>query len=197
MRERTSFWVCIFGALCLAACGGGDPSGGDGGTDTDTDADADGGSDGGDGDCENPEMFDGTGLYWLQCLAGQCLVDDECAWEGGEVVGLSYDEAAALCPAGYRLPTIQEIMGLLGNCEDIDLGLNETGFCDTCPVSTACNAIYPGMDAADPYSYEILHWSSTPMTGSDSRVWWANFKTGLIEAKLMDTNGAAVCVRGE
>jgi hypothetical protein len=200
MRATMRFWLCFFAALCLAACGGGDPGGdGDGGTDTDTDtdtdADADGGADGGSESC-SPEILDeGTGLYWLQCMAGQCLIDDACAWEGGEVLSLNYDEAAAACPSGYRLPTIAEIMGLLGNCDDIDLGVNETGFCDACPVSAACNAVYPGVDALGSYTYEILHWSSTAL--NDSTVWWSNFKTGLVEAKSKEMNGTAVCVRSE
>ncbi len=195
MRVTTKLGLCFVTALGLAACGSGDPTSGDGGTDTDSDAD--GGPDGGgDDDCPNPETLDeGTGLYWLQCLAGQCLVDDACAWEGGEVVALDFDEASVACPDGYRLPTIEEIMGLLGNCEEIDLVVNEPGFCDGCSASAACDAIYPGMDAVDPYSYDVLHWSSTAM--NDSRVWWANFQSGLIEARLKDTNGAAVCVRSE
>jgi hypothetical protein len=198
MRATKRLWICLSAALGLAACGTADPGGGDGGadTDTDTDTDADAGSDGGDGDCENPEIHDdGTGLYWLQCLAGQCLVDGACAWEGGEAVGLSYDEAAAACPGGYRLPTIDEIMGLLGNCDTIDTGVDGTGFCDPCPTSAACNAVYPGVDALGSYSYEIIHWSSTEL--NSSTVWWSNFKTGLIEAKIKDMNGTAVCVRGE
>ena len=199
MRATTRLWLCFFAVLGFAACGGGDPEGGDGGIDggtdggTDTDADTD--------QACSPEIFDtGTNAYWLQCLAGQCLVDDACEWEGdGGTDALTYDEAAAACPDGYGLPTIDQMMGLLGGCDDIDLLAPEpgTGFCQTCPLSTACNAIYPGVDALDWLSPEILHWSSTGVTDNDSRVWSANFQTGLIEAKGTAMSATAVCVRSE
>jgi len=195
MRATTRFWLCFIAVLGFTACGGDDSAGGDGGIDGGGDGSADSDSDADTDQACSPEIFDtGTNAYWLQCLAGQCLVDDACTWEGGEAVGLTYDEAAAACPSGYRLPTIAEIMGLLGTC-DIDLALDDFGFCDTCPVSVACSAIYPGVDELDMLSLEILHWSSTEAT--TGRVWSANFLSGLIETKLKEMNATAVCVRSE
>jgi hypothetical protein len=196
-----TFWLCLVAVLGLTACGGDDPAGGDAGTDsgadgsTDTDADSDADSD---QPC-SPEIDDGTGVYWLQCLAGQCLVDEVCAWEGGETMSFTYDEAVAACPSGYRLPTIQEIMGLLGNCEEIDIAASapEPGSCDTCPASTVCNGIYPGIDAYDWLAPEIVHWSSTGVTDNDSSVWSANFQSGLIEVKNKALGATAACVRTE
>jgi hypothetical protein len=199
MRASTIFWLFLTVALATAACGGGDPGGGDGGTDTDTDADADGGDDGGgSGDCENPESFDeGTGIYWLACLGGQCWDGSACVWEGGAATPLTYAEAAVACPGGYRLPTIEEILGLLGNCM-IDLAVNEPGACDACPASAACDAIYPGLDAYSYLAPEISHWSSTELATTTARVWWVNFQSGAVESKLKEMpGGTAVCVRSE
>ena len=138
---------------------------------------------------------EGTGIYWLQCLAGQCLVDDACAWEGGEAVTFEYDEAVAACPGGTRLPTIEELMGLLGDCDEIDFGTNMTGFCNTCAGSPACDAIYPGTEELELTSTEAVHWSSTAL--NDSKMWRINFLSGLVDATLKEMSGTAVCVRSE
>lgn len=198
MRTTTRLLTCFCAVFWVSACGDADPVDGDGGTDadTDTDTDADAGEDGGESDCENPEHFnEGTGIYWLQCLAGQCLVDDACVWEGGEAVSFDYAEAAAACPSGTRLPTMDELMGLLGTCDAIDFGTNMTGFCSTCSGSTAYDAIYPGTEELDLMSPEAVHWSSTAL--NDSKMWRANFLTGLVDATLKEMNATGVCVRSE
>jgi len=197
MLKTTRLWLILLAALCLAACGGDPDATGDSGTDAgDDDGGADTDSDS-DADCENPGIFDeGTGLIWLRCLAGQCLVEDVCTWEGGDAVGLTHDEAAAACPDDARLPTMEEIMGLLGGCEDgIDLAVDTPYHCAACQDSAACDAVYPGVDELGPFSYEILHWSSTEL--NDSRMWWINFQSGLLEAKLAEMSATAVCVLSE
>jgi hypothetical protein len=197
MRATTRFWLCFLVALGFAACGGDDPAGGDAGTDGGGDGSADSDSDADTDPACSPEILDdGTGVYWLQCLAGQCWDGAACVWEG-EADSLTYDEAATACPSDYRLPTIEEIMGLLGNCT-IDLALDEGGTCDTCPLSAACDAIYPDIDAYDWLAPEIVHWSGTTLETSDARAWRINFQSGLIESKLKETpGGTAVCVRTE
>jgi hypothetical protein len=200
MRGTIRFWLCLIAVLGLTACSGDDPAGGDAGTDSGADGSADTDTDG-DADTDpacSPDSDDGTGVYWLQCLAGQCLVEDACVWEdGGAAVPLTYDEAVAACPSGYRLPTVPEFMGLLGTC-DFDPELTDSGSCATCAESVACSAVYPGIETYDWLAPEILHWSSTPVTGNDSKMWRANFFSGLVDTALKEmAGGTAVCVRTE
>jgi len=193
-------WLAFALALHCWACGdSGDDGAGDGGADTDADAggDGDAGEDtGGDSECPNPGVHDGadggTDLDWLTCHATQCVVDGSCTWPNGEAEGMSYDEALVACPSGSRLAAIGELMGLLGNCDEIDLTTNDTGSCDACPASVACNAIYPGVDALGDYVYDILIWSADEM--NDAKAWSVNLKTGDISAKTKESNLTALCV---
>jgi hypothetical protein len=197
MRKLFGMWVVLVAAPCCGACGDSSDDGADSGpADTDADAGAieDAGEDtGGDPDCPNPAVADeGTGLDWLSCHATQCVVDGTCAWPTGEAEAMSYDEALAACPTGSRLAAIGELMGLLGNCDEIDLTTNDTGSCDACPMSAACNAIYPGIDALGDYVYDILIWSSDEM--NDAKAWSVNLKTGNVSAKTKESNLTALCV---
>jgi hypothetical protein len=199
MKNALGCWVGIFAALMLGACGstgddGDDAGGADGDTDSDSDADADAGADGGgDPDCPNPEVADdGTGLDWLTCRAGQCYLDGACAWTGGEVVATGWDAAVAACPSGSRLAEAGELMGLLGNCTEIDLTVNVSGTCDACPASAPCNAIYPGVDALDDFSYEVVVWTATEL--SDTKAWSVNLKTGDVATQSKEVSMTAICV---
>ena len=198
MRTAIGTLMGIAAALALWGCGSGDDVTVDGGGDTDADADAgqDGGADTGDDDCPNPAILDdadgGTGLDWLGCRAGQCMVDGACAWPGGEVVGIGWDAAVAACPGGSRLADAEEVMGLLGNCTALDLTSNDTATCDACFASDSCGAIYPGVDALGDYSYEVMVWTATEASGT--KAWSVNLKTGIVSNQPKDANMTALCV---
>jgi hypothetical protein len=199
MRATTVFSLFLLVAVGVAACGGDDPAGGDAGTDggADGSSDADGDSDADTDEACAPEVFDdGTNLYWLQCLAGQCWDGAACAWEDGvDPVSLTFAEASEACPSGYRLPAIDELMGLMDDCT-IDLSVDEPGTCTPCQDSDTCNAIFPGIGDLPITSIEIIHWSSTDLETSDARAWWMNFQSGVVESRLKEMpGGTAVCVR--
>ncbi len=77
----------------------------------------------------------GTTLSWLRCLAGQRWTGSRC--EGAATL-LSPGAAAGACPAGYRLPTQAELLGLLDGCRP------GGGPCRPCGKSAACSTLLGG-----------------------------------------------------
>jgi hypothetical protein len=198
---RATAFLFLAGAFAVG-CGGDSNDVADAATDADTDTDSDTDSDS-DGDaCDNPEVQqDGTSLFWLRCPIGQCLVDDVCQWAAdqdagaGEAEKYSWEDAAAVCPDPYRLPTVHELGGLLGGCDDFLVDENTPVQCDACPDSAACAAIYPEIAANGNLAWENLHWSSTEMNVTNA--WRANFKSGILEPFSMSTDATVVCLREE
>ena len=102
----------------------------------------------------------GTDLFWLTCPLDQ-------NWESGPSCGCtgtldmkSWSETTTSCPPGYRLPTRQEFIDILGNC-DADVKNNKVGFCDTC-------------ESEDANSSDIC----TGVLGSDSGHYWTSSSVG-------------------
>lgn len=200
-----AYLLLAIGLMLAAGCGDSDAEFDEDAstdTDTDTDSDSDGDSDSDSDGCSNPEVEqEGTSLFWLRCPVGQCLVDGQCQWPGdgdagtAEAVTYEWEEAKTACPDPYRLPTIQEIAGLLGNCDDLVVDENTPCHCDPCPDSGDCDAIYPEIADNPEMAWENLHWSSTEMNVSNA--WRANLKTGVLDPFSMTTSTTVICVREE
>ena len=202
-----AYLLVMVGILLAAGCGYSDSNfDTDASTDTDTDSDSDTDgdtdSDSDSDDCPNPEVEqESAALFWLRCPVGQCLVDDVCQWPGdadagtAEAVTFEWAEAQDACLDPYRLPTIQEISGLLGNCDDLVVEENTPCHCDPCPDSGDCDSIYPEIAENPDMAWENLHWSSTEMNVSNA--WRANFKTGVLDPFSMTTSTTVICVRDE
>jgi hypothetical protein len=107
----------------------------------------------------------GTGLYWLRCPVGQTWNGSSCSGEGKE---MSWSEAESACPSGYRLPTRQEFVDLLGGC-DSDVLSGKFGYCKRCE-SGNCRSMFP--------SDTRWYWSSSPH--GDSYAWNAFFGNGSV-----------------
>lgn len=196
---QCGFWIVA--AALIAGCGpSDDDAAADGGTDGDADTDSESDPDAGgdtEDDCPNPTIHDeaadgGPGLDWLTCRAGQCFLDGACAWTGGEVLAVGWEAAMAACPGGSRLAAADELMALLGGCTEIDLAVNTPGTCDACPASASCDAIYPGVDALDDFSYEVVVWTASEL--SDTKAWSVNLKTGAVSTQSKDVVMTALCV---
>ena len=193
--------AALAGVALLVGCGDGAP-GGDGGPDGAADGDADGDTDGDgdtdsdslDGECPSPETADAdAGLLWRRCLAGECWDADAeaCA---GEALEVDFDAAADACPAPYRLPTRDELMGLLGDCEELAEDDEQTA-CAACAASALCDEAFPGTEELPEISRLHLHWSSTELDATNG--WFARFKHGMVKTDDKTKVFTAVCVRDE
>jgi hypothetical protein len=183
-------------ALLLAACGD-DSDAADGGPDASTDADTDGDSDG-DADTDNDECPSPqtaqpeTGLSWRRCLAGECW-DEEAEACAGEALEVTWDEAKDACPEPFRLPTNEELFGLLGDC--VENATTGAWVCSTCFDSAFCDSAFPGVDLLPLVSLLHLHWASTEF--DEAQGWLARFKEGVVLPKEKTTAYTAACVRDE
>ena len=195
---RSILLALVFGVSIptLAACGDDDDSSLDAGSDSDTDTDADTDTDTDDPDCPNPglEQAD-AGLVWQQCLAGQCFEEhpesgvEECT---GDALELEWDEIDNSCYTGWRPPTRDELMGLLGNCGDIDTDIDQAD-CDACPDSPVCDGMFPGIEDLPLISRLHLHWSSTEF--DDTNAWFARFQEGTVKKDSKTKKYTLHCVR--
>ncbi|MBW2278610.1 MAG: DUF1566 domain-containing protein [Deltaproteobacteria bacterium] len=195
---RSILLVLVFAASIptFAACAADDDSASDAGTDTDTDTDSDSDSDTDDPNCPNPGIEqDGAGLIWQQCLAGQCFEEhpesgvEECM---GEALELEWEEVSAACYTGWRPPTHEELMALLGNCSEIDTDLDQAD-CDSCPESAVCDEMFPGIEDLPPVSRLHLHWSSTEF--DETNAWFARFQGGTVRKDSKTKKYTLHCVR--
>ena len=91
----------------------------------------------------------GTNLYWLRCRIGESWTGSSCE---GNARKISWHDAKNACPGGYRLPTRQEFMSLLGGC-DAKVRGGGRGYCNRCAKSNKCSSMF-GKD-------EGWYWSSS------------------------------------
>ena len=151
-------------------------------TDADTDADSDADSD---TDSDTDTSYCGTihevrqpstDLCWRRCMLGQTWNGNSCEGTGfytvwcdatGEEEGCCVPENPGMnaCEdilgTGYRLPTKEEYMDMLGNCVGDD--------CDSCVESENCSDMF-GLEG---YTY----WTST--YEGDSEAWEQNLANGV------------------
>ena len=80
----------------------------------------------------------GSKLYWLRCPVGQRWTGTSCK---GKMKFMSWNKAMKACPRGYRLPTRQEFMSLLGGC-DADVTSGKYGSCNSCARSGKCRSMF-------------------------------------------------------
>lgn len=110
-----------------------------------------------------------TGLVWQQCVAGQHWVDGRCSWQEGEVK-LTWREAIAAQPEGWRLPNKKELETLVVR-----------------------NCYRPALDHQAFGEVEVgLLWTSTPTLNGASRAWAIDFNDG---AHLSVSNSNRYAVR--
>ncbi len=80
----------------------------------------------------------GTSLSWLRCPIGQRFHGGKCR---GARKTLREMAIGNTCPKGYRVPTVEEIILLLGDC-DHQAGRVESGTCRSCYRSPVCNEMF-------------------------------------------------------
>jgi hypothetical protein len=120
-------------------------------------------------------------LYWLRCAVGQ-------TWNGSSCTGkkkvIRWQAAKQACPSGYRLPTRQELVDLLGGCNG-DVHSGKGGYCNKCSESSNCSRMFP--------SDTDWYWSSSPY--DDDLAWYANFDDGSVDWGINVFASDVRCVR--
>ncbi len=106
------------------------------------------------------EVLDPSGkIVWRRCPVGQRFSPQGCVGEARRFGG-SNDVGREACPAGYRLPHINEYIALMADCDN-DVVKGESGFCMACEHSPLCSKMFPNDSNwywADPPA--ILHTSA-------------------------------------
>ena len=134
---------------------------------------------------KNNEVYQpGTYLYWLQCPIGQSWTGSSCE---GDARGMSWHNAGNACPGGYRLPTRQEFVSLLGGC-DADVRGGKVVSCNKCAESSKCSSMF-GQD-------EGYYWSSSSYAADPSEAWHVTFANGIVYYVDKDYDYNVRCVRG-
>ena len=123
----------------------------------------------------------GTSLYWLRCPLGKRWKGKACS---GERMSSYWTKAMRVCPDGYRLPTQQEFMALLGGCHK-QRRAGDYFDCNTCAKSKTCRSMF-GKDMG-------RYWSSSPW--DDSSIWDAHFRLGIVFVHKKLDDFSIRCVR--
>jgi hypothetical protein len=123
----------------------------------------------------------GSSLIWLRCPLAQ-------TWNGADCIGsvstFDWNTALSACPSGYRLPTRQELIDLLGGCDNAVKSGNE-GTCKPCRESIVCNAMFP--------EDENWYWSSTQFDATSA--WYTAFYGGRVYRNPKTAQDYVRCVR--
>ena len=126
----------------------------------------------------------GTNLYWLRCPLGQKWTGSSCE---GKASKMNWKKAMNACPSGYRLPTREEFVSLLGGC-DADVRGGGKGDCNECAKSSRCSS----MSGEDDWYY----WSSSSYAADSSFAWVVRFGNGRVFDGAKDDVDHVRCVRG-
>ncbi|MFC1610294.1 DUF1566 domain-containing protein [Myxococcota bacterium] len=112
-----------------------------------------------------------TNLVWLRCPMGM-------TWSGATCQGtareMTWDVAQKACPSGYRVPTRDEYLALLGGCESKVMA-GRFGKCNHCSKSHTCSSMF-GQD-------EGYYWTSSSYADIAGFAWVSNFRPGSVFAK--------------
>ena len=146
----------------------------------------------------------GSGLIWTVCAIGQVWIEGASCRCSGTSTTFQWCDAAGVdapgyCTAseagvdicqrtfsnsGYRLPSREEYVEMLGNCPATVLNGN-SGVCNTCLESDLCTSLF-GSD-------NLYYWSGTPH--NESEAWLIFFDLGAVGNHRKDAWANVRCVR--
>jgi len=125
----------------------------------------------------------GTNLYWLRCPIGQRWTGSSCEGDARE---MTWHDVGNACPSGYRLPTRQEFVSLLGGC-DAKVRGRKWGYCNNCKKSGNCSSMF-GRDLR-------YYWSSSSYAADSSLAWCVYFTSGDVDSADKANDANVRCVR--
>jgi hypothetical protein len=154
-------------------------------SDTDADSDADGDTDTGSTSAEDGIAQPDSDLIWMRCPLGGLWDGAACQWTCS---WMTWPEALVACPDGWRLPTLQEFIDLLGDC-DADVLAGNWGYCNSCSQSPACASMFSPTTG--------LFWSATEHDTDDAWVadWYDNAPLGNLYYSGKSGDAYVRCVR--
>lgn len=123
----------------------------------------------------------GTSLIWLRCAVGQTWNGSACV---EDLTNVNWSNAQSACPSGYRLPSRQEYVDLLGDCDGY-VRKGEVGSCKMCSEGLPCMKMFT--------SDENWNWTSSP--DGDTSAWTARLSDGSIGSFPVGNGNAIRCVR--
>jgi hypothetical protein len=129
-----------------------------------------------------------TKLQWQRCSLGQTWTGAICA---GEATRHEWDEAMRGAPAGWRLPTKEELASLIYCSSGQPAYWN--------PTFKSCEGAYEKptiWSAAFPNTPAGWFWSSSPYAGHANRVWLVYFYGGLVGRGAKSNASYVRLVRG-
>jgi hypothetical protein len=158
----------------------------------DGDAGTDDAGDGGDTDTGEdcgPQVItdENTGLVWRRCHDGGWWEwspsFSKCKCVDGLVNTMAWDMIFGACDPSFRPATVDELMGVLENCDDwLEIEANGSGSCDGCQESEPCQTLFPNDGR--------FYWSATE--ANEVEAWHVAFNVGTVNSV---TKGADYYVR--
>ncbi len=125
----------------------------------------------------------GKNLYWLRCPIGRSWTGSSCR---GKTKLMKWYKARKACPKGYRLPTRQEFVALLGGC-NADVRGGKRGRCNKCANSIKCRSMF--------IKDKRWYWSSSSYAADSSLAWGVGFSSGNVATNVKAAGNHVCCVR--
>jgi len=123
----------------------------------------------------------GAYLLWLRCPLHQEWNGTACT---GEMTKYNQDHALMACPVGFRVPTRDELINLLDDCND-RVVRGSYGTCNSCKDSAACSQMF---DAQEGY-----YWSSDII--NELEAWAASLVQGHVASGPTPSPKPVLCVQ--
>ena len=114
-----------------------------------------------------------TKLQWQRCSLGQTWIGTTCAGKAREY---KWDEARRIAPAGWRLPTKDELASLV-YCSSGEPAYWPTASEEGCQGAYSSPTIWSAAFPNTPN--KGLFWSSSPSASYADHAWYVNFLYGL------------------
>ncbi len=112
-----------------------------------------------------------TNLRWKRCAEGQTWAGNTCS---GSATGYPRDQAQNLQKNGWRLPSVDELKGLV-YCDNTGVFGNAFGRGTACPSGASSPTIVQEVFPNTPSSN---FWSGSPDAGDSSGAWYVDFYDG-------------------